>query len=181
MDAGRLIDGTNLTSNSGQFLNIAIRDPIRSQDNFGSYISYHIESNSNITGYIFGDVSVVRRYSDFTWLSTELSNYCPGVILPALPEKQTIGRFTPEFVESRRRALERFLIRIAAHKELNIAPQFIAFLQADDLALKDMKEKYTISVTKMGASALSWLEGRVNKISTGNVCNSTNNYSLNQV
>ena len=38
-------------------------------------------------------------------------------------------RFSSEFVESRRKALERFLLRVAAHKELNTLSVLIVFLQ----------------------------------------------------
>ena len=126
-------------------------------------------TNSNIPGYVYGETNVVRRYSDFTWLSTELSRVCAGVIVPALPEKQTVGRFSTEFVEARRRALERFLLRVAAHQELNTSPVFIAFLQAGEDSLKDAKEASKSVMKKMGASLSSWFEGKVNLITTGKV------------
>ena len=126
-------------------------------------------TNSNIPGYVYGETNVVRRYSDFTWLSTELSRFCAGVIVPALPEKQTVGRFTTEFVESRRGALERFLLRVAAHQELNTSPVFIAFLQAGEDSLKDAKEASKSVMKKMGATLSSWFEGKVNLITTGKV------------
>jgi hypothetical protein len=47
-------------------------------NSFGSYISYHIVTNSNIPGYVYGETNTCRRYSDFTWLSTELSRVCAG-------------------------------------------------------------------------------------------------------
>lgn len=151
------------------YLKISIKDPVRSHESFGSHINYHIDTNSNIPGYIYGDTSVIRRYSDFTWLSSELSRFCVGCIVPALPEKQTVGRFSPEFIESRRRALERFLLYVAAHKELNTSPVFIAFLQADDAALKEAKDISKIETKKMSTTALEWFEGKVNSLSAGKV------------
>ena len=126
-------------------------------------------TSSNIPGYVYGETVVGRRYSDFNWLSTELSRFCAGVIVPALPEKQTVGRFSTEFVEARRRSLERFLLRIAAHQELNTSSIFITFLQATDEALKESKEASKLGIKKMSASLTSWFEGKVNSLSTGKV------------
>lgn len=179
------------------FLNISIRDPIQAQDrsrkslrirlmieilwsskayqliitlnSFGSYINYQIVTDSNIPGYVKGETSIGRRYSDFTWLSAELSRFCAGVIVPALPEKQTVGRFSTEFVEARRRSLERFLLRIAAHQELKTAPVFIVFLQSNEESLKEAKEASKSGIKKISASLTSWFEGKVNSLSTGKV------------
>ena len=151
------------------YLKISIKDPMRSHDGFGAHINYQIDTNSNIPGYIYGDTNVIRRYSDFTWLSTELSRVCAGCIVPALPEKQTVGRFYPEFVESRRRALERFLVNVAAHKELNTSPVFIAFLQADDAALHAAKDYSVIATKKISTKAIAWFEEKVNVMTIGKV------------
>jgi sorting nexin-1/2 len=138
---------------------------------YGSYVNYHIVTASNIPGYAYGETNVGRRYSDFTWLAQELSRFCAGVIVPALPEKQTVGRFSAEFVEARRRSLERFLLHIAAHPELNIAPVFISFLQANEDSLKEAKEASKAGIKKIGASLTSWFEGKVNALSAGKVRN----------
>lgn len=151
-----------------RYLKISVRDPLKSQDAFGAFVAYTIESNSNIPGYVYGEVIVVRRYSDFAWLAAELSRAMPGAIIPALPDKQAVGRFQQEFVETRRRALERFLLRVASHPELNTVPQFVAFLQANDAALKNLRNaSMEKKVTSMGTTAMSWFEGKVNKMATG--------------
>lgn len=41
------------------------------------------------------------RYSDFVWLHGQLELEVPGAIVPPLPEKAVVGRFTPEFIEAR--------------------------------------------------------------------------------
>jgi PX domain len=43
--------------------------------------------------------SVLRRYSDFVWLYDTLCNNNPGVIVPPIPEKNSLGRFQDAFVE----------------------------------------------------------------------------------
>jgi hypothetical protein len=158
-----------MTDAPNHYLKISIKDPRRSHAGFTAHIMYQIDTNSNIPGYIYGDTNVIRRYSDFTWLSTELSRVCAGCIVPALPEKQTVGRLYAKFVESRRRALERFLINVAAHKELNTSAVFIAFLQADDAALQAAKEYSTVAAKKISASAMAWFEGKVNVMTIGKV------------
>lgn len=89
--------------------------------------------------------------------------------MPALPAKQTVGRFSDEFIESRRKALERFLLLVAAHKELNTSLAFVAFLQADRKgfeATKDLSESTTKLLSK---SALAWFDNKVNSLSVGKV------------
>lgn len=71
----------------------------------------------------FGELSVVRRFSDFVWLSEQLAVSCPGAIIPACPDKQSVGRFSPDFIEARRRAMESFLTRVAAHPQLVYSPR----------------------------------------------------------
>lgn len=151
------------------YLHISMKAPVRAHEGFGSHTSYDIDTNSNIPGYKYGDTQVERRYSDFVWLSTELSRVCAGCIVPALPTKQTVGRFSDEFIESRRKALERFLLLIAAHKELNTSIAFVSFLQADHKsfeATKDLSESKTQMLSK---SALAWIDNKVNSLSVAKV------------
>ncbi len=88
----------------------------------------------------------------------------PGVIIPTLPEKQTVGRFSPEFVEARRRALEKFLERISAHSELGFSASYIKFLQANDAQLNEAKEITKSAKTKMSDKAKNWLQGTANSL-----------------
>jgi sorting nexin-1/2 len=108
-----------------------------------------------------GEYNVIRRYSDFVWLVGELASAFPGVIVPALPEKQTVGRFSPEFVEARRRALEKFLKRCAQHRDLHQAPAFKTFLRADDYSFGVAKEAANSTKPKIAERAFGWLSGTV--------------------
>jgi sorting nexin-1/2 len=83
--------------------------------------------------------AVLRRYSDFVWLQERLSKERAGAILPPLPEKQAVSRFSPEFIEERRFQLELFLRRVAVHPELYDSPSFITFLRADDVTFHAAK------------------------------------------
>ena len=83
--------------------------------------------------------AVLRRYSDFLWLYERLHLERAGAIVPPLPEKQPVGRFSPAFVEDRRRQLERFLRRVAVHPELADAKCLETFLRADDVTFQAAK------------------------------------------
>ena len=76
--------------------------------------------------------AVLRRYSDFFWLYERLHTEKAGAIIPPMPEKQPVGRFSVSFVEDRRSKLERFLRRVAVHPELADAACLETFLRADD-------------------------------------------------
>jgi sorting nexin-1/2 len=83
--------------------------------------------------------AVLRRYSDFLWLYDKLHMERAGAIVPPLPEKQPVGRFSPAFVEDRRKALERFLRRVAVHPELADSQCLETFLRADDATFQAAK------------------------------------------
>ena len=82
---------------------------------------------------------VQRRYSDFEWLHAQLSSAFAGVIIPPLPEKSYIGRFSAEFVESRQRGLEKFLARVLNHKLLAKCKDLPTFVLADERNLESAK------------------------------------------
>ncbi|KAJ2791952.1 Vacuolar protein sorting-associated protein vps5, partial [Coemansia guatemalensis] len=82
------------------------------------------------------EMSVRRRYRDFDWLVQELVARHPGIVVPAIPEKQSMGRFGEEFVEGRRAGLESSLARISRHPVLWKDDVFRLFLEADDFATK---------------------------------------------
>jgi sorting nexin-1/2 len=83
--------------------------------------------------------AVLRRYSDFYWLYERLHTERSGAIVPPIPDKQPVGRFSPAFVEDRRQQLERFLRRVAVHPELADAPSLDTFLRADDVSFQVAK------------------------------------------
>jgi sorting nexin-1/2 len=98
--------------------------------------------------------AVLRRYSDFLWLYERLHQERAGAVVPALPEKQPVGRFSPQFIEERRRLLEQFLRRVAVHPELSDAPCLDAFLRADDVTFQAAKAAKN-QVVQLGTSTAS--------------------------
>ena len=71
--------------------------------------------------------------------------------MPPLPEKQAVARFSPEFVEERRAALQRFLRRVVLHPELWDAECLLTFLRADDAGFRHAK---SLAKGEDGATAL---------------------------
>jgi hypothetical protein len=105
------------------------------------------------------------------WLTTELTRNYPGIIIPAIPEKQAVGRVSPEFVETRRRALEKFLHRVAEHQELSASSAFVIFLQADDAKLKQSLESSKAAKAKLSDTAKGWFQSSMNNLTVANkVC-----------
>lgn len=112
-------------------------------DGIHKYTSYRVDVRPPAPG--SGDhvnaaySSVLRRYSDFFWLWERLHHERGGAIIPPIPEKQPVGRFSPAFVEERRMHLERFLRRVSVHPELADALCLDMFLRADDVSFQAAK------------------------------------------
>ncbi|KAL7446230.1 hypothetical protein ACHAXM_010333 [Skeletonema potamos] len=135
---------------------ITVSDPVIHADGMNKYTSYRVDcrppplnNNNNNTSEETEDLflqnnqgqysSVLRRYSDFLWLYERLHKERAGSIVPPLPEKQAVSRFSPEFVEERRVALERFLRRVILHPELMDCMALFTFLRADDVTFQHAK------------------------------------------
>jgi sorting nexin-1/2 len=86
------------------------------------------------------EFAVSRRYRDFLWLYNSLHSNNPGVVVPPPPEKQAVGRFDSNFVESRRSALERMLNKTAAHPILQHDADLKLFLESDSFNM-DVKHR----------------------------------------
>ena len=78
-----------------------------------------------------------------------------------------VGRFSSEFVESRRRALEKYLERISKHSELSTSEHYFTFLQTDDATLAKLKEDFKSSKPALSTTAAKWFESKVHSMSAG--------------
>eukprot|EP00518_Triparma_eleuthera_P005059 CAMPEP_0182465218 /NCGR_PEP_ID=MMETSP1319-20130603/9062_1 /TAXON_ID=172717 /ORGANISM="Bolidomonas pacifica, Strain RCC208" /LENGTH=391 /DNA_ID=CAMNT_0024664911 /DNA_START=24 /DNA_END=1195 /DNA_ORIENTATION=- len=137
---------------------VTVTDPAQQSEGMNKFTSYKVNTvvSSPLPNFPFQTAAVIRRYSDFVWLTTMLHNEYPGAILPPLPEKQAVSRFSPEFVEGRRRMLDRFLQRVTLHPELLNSPSLSTFLSADDTAFsvaKASKSSSSSSSSDGGPSA----------------------------
>jgi sorting nexin-1/2 len=124
-----------LSSNSSEKrgLEISVSDPVKQGEGLNAFVSYKIHTkvwgDAARAQFDFDQFTVVRRFSDFVWLREQLEIQFPGIIIPPLPEKMMLGRFSDEYVDYRRRALEKFLRRIAAHSMLRESGYFKTFLE----------------------------------------------------
>ena len=140
--AGGSVAGAFSCSSTGATgsLNITVCDPKKQGEGMHSFISYMIKTITDMPQFDAPNFTVVRRFSDFVWLHQHLSKDFPGLLIPPVPEKLVMGRFGPEFVESRRRALEKFVNRVGAHPELRVSDKFKTFLESASDGLAVMKE-----------------------------------------
>ncbi|KAG9187821.1 hypothetical protein G6011_05692 [Alternaria panax] len=119
---------------------ISVGDPHKVGDLTSSHTEYSVTTKTTSKGYRNPEFTVSRRYRDFLWLYTQLHNNNPGVIIPPPPEKQAVGRFEADFVESRRSALERMLNKAAAHPVLQHDSDLKLFLESEAFSM-DIKNK----------------------------------------
>ncbi|KAL7526754.1 hypothetical protein ACHAXR_001636, partial [Thalassiosira sp. AJA248-18] len=96
-------------------------------------------SNSKNTLFPYA-TSVNRRYSDFSWLFDHLHKERPGAVVPPLPEKQQVSRFSESFIEDRRFHLEVFLRRVVCNSELKDTECLLVFLGGGDAEFKKAKK-----------------------------------------
>ncbi|KAL5359534.1 sorting nexin 3 [Aspergillus floccosus] len=119
---------------------ITVGDPHKVGDLTSSHIVYQVRTKTTSKAYRQPEFTVSRRYRDFLWLYNSMHNNNPGVVVPPPPEKQAVGRFDTNFVESRRAALERMLNKIAAHPILQHDGDLKIFLESEAFNL-DVKNK----------------------------------------
>lgn len=77
-------------------------------------------------------LTVERRFKHFLWLHEQLHEMYPTCSIPPIPEKQVTGRFEENFIDQRRRLLQRFLTRCCAHPIIGNSSVFRHFLSATD-------------------------------------------------
>ncbi len=95
---------------------------------------YTVRTRTTSPHYRRSDFSVLRRFSDFLWLWDALTTNNPGIIVPPMPDKNALGRFQEQFIETRRAALQRSLSKIASHPVLQLDPDLRLFLESDNFA-----------------------------------------------
>ncbi|KAL0910813.1 hypothetical protein M5K25_018902 [Dendrobium thyrsiflorum] len=133
-------------SPSGQpFLSVSVTDPVKLGNGVQAYISYRVMSKTNMPEYQGQEKIVIRRYSDFVWLRDRLADKFKGIFIPPLPEKSAVEkfRFSAEFIEMRRQALDVFINRVASHTELKQSEDLRIFLQEDEETMERTRSQET--------------------------------------
>ncbi|KAG2200933.1 hypothetical protein INT47_003168 [Mucor saturninus] len=114
-------DRTSTDAKHFIFATDAIVDhPLRIGVGYGSYICY----SCTILSDKGAPITVRKRYSDFVELREELIKQYPTLkrSIPKLPPKKVVGKFTPTFVEQRRRELEYFFKFVVLHPVVGASP-----------------------------------------------------------
>ncbi|KAI5810803.1 vacuolar protein sorting-associated protein-like protein vps5 [Pyronema omphalodes] len=119
---------------------IHVGDPHKVGDLTTAHTVYNVRTKTTSKAFKVPEFSVERRYSDFLWLYKVLNSNNPGVVVPPPPEKQAVGRFDENFVETRRAALERMLNRICQHPILLQDSDLKLFLESEALNV-DIKQR----------------------------------------
>lgn len=122
-------------------LNIKLEDPVTVGEGFKSYTVYKVSTSTCLSIFKSSKFSTMRRFKEFLWIYQTLTISYPGIIVPPIPEKQSIGRFDSNFVENRRVLLERMVQKIAAHPVLHKDKDFINFLQSENLQVDMVMKK----------------------------------------
>jgi sorting nexin-1/2 len=113
-------------------IDITVTDPEKFGEGMNAFITYKVKTTTTLPQFQRPSFIVARRYNDFVWLHDQLREHNKGYLIPPLPEKGIISRFSADFIETRRRDLEKFLNRVAQHRVLHTRPEFILFLEAPD-------------------------------------------------
>ncbi|XP_053558655.1 sorting nexin-30 isoform X2 [Bombina bombina] len=133
---------------------VTVDDPKKHVCTMETYITYRVTTKTSRTEFDLPEYSVRRRYQDFDWLRNKLEETQYTHFIPPLPEKfvvkGVVDRFSEEFVETRRRALDKFLKRIADHPVLSFNEHFNVFLTSKDL--NSHKKQGITLLSKMGES-----------------------------
>ncbi|KAJ5136268.1 hypothetical protein N7448_004822 [Penicillium atrosanguineum] len=115
---------------------ISVGDPHKVGDLTSSHIVYQIRTRHTAC---LSSLSVVDTVISFGF-TTPCTATTPGWLWLPPPEKQAVGRFDTNFVESRRAALERMLNKIAGHPILQHDGDLKIFLESDAFNV-DVKNK----------------------------------------
>ncbi|XP_043960220.1 sorting nexin-7 isoform X1 [Gambusia affinis] len=103
-----------------------------------TFITYRVVTRTTRSEFDSSEYEVRRRYQDFLWLKSRLEENYPTLIIHPLPEKfvmkSMVERFNDDFIETRRKALHRFLNRITEHPILSCSHHFKVFLTEEELA-----------------------------------------------
>ncbi|XP_028290756.1 sorting nexin-7 [Gouania willdenowi] len=103
-----------------------------------TFITYKVVTRTTRSDFDSSEYEVSRRYQDFLWLRSRLEENHPTLIIHPLPEKFVmkgmVERFNESFIETRRKALHRFLNKISEHPVLSHSEHLKVFLTAEELA-----------------------------------------------
>ncbi|XP_042320633.1 sorting nexin-7 isoform X1 [Sceloporus undulatus] len=133
---------------------ITVDDPESHITTIETFITYRVVTKTTRGEFDSSEYEVRRRYQDFLWLKGRLEEAHPTLIIPPLPEKfimkGVVERFNDKFIETRKKALHKFLNRIADHPTLTFNEDFKIFLTAQAWELSSHKKQGPGLFSRMG-------------------------------
>ncbi|XP_008107434.2 sorting nexin-7 isoform X3 [Anolis carolinensis] len=133
---------------------ITVDDPESHVTAIETFITYRVVTKTTRGEFDSSEYEVRRRYQDFLWLKGRLEEAHPTLIIPPLPEKfimkGVVERFNDKFIETRKKALHKFLNRIADHPTLTFNEDFKIFLTAQAWELSSHKKQGPGLFSRMG-------------------------------
>lgn len=122
---------------SAKDLFISVDNPESHVTAIETFITYRVVTRTTRSDFDSSEFEVRRRYQDFLWLRGRLEENHPTLIVHPLPEKfvmkSMVERFNDDFIETRRKALHRFLNKMSEHPILSFSQHLKVFLTAQEL------------------------------------------------
>ncbi|XP_046879564.1 sorting nexin-7 isoform X1 [Hypomesus transpacificus] len=119
-----------------------------------TFITYRVLTKTTRSEFDSSEYEVRRRYQDFLWLKSKLEETHPTLIVHPLPEKFVmkgmVERFNNDFIDTRRKALHKFLNRVSDHPILSCSDDFKVFLTAQAWELTSHKKQGPGFLSRMG-------------------------------
>ncbi|KAI5106249.1 sorting nexin-7 isoform X1 [Silurus meridionalis] len=148
----RFDDEDDVAGNKDIF--ITVDNPESHVTTIETFITYRVLTKTTRSDFDSSEYEVRRRYQDFFWLKSKLEEAHPTLIVHPLPEKFVmkgmVERFTNDFIKTRKKALHRFLNRIADHPILSSSEDFKIFLTAQAWELASHKKQGPGFLSKIG-------------------------------
>lgn len=157
-----VINGDKITLSpiSFQKFSVTVSNPEKIDGGFFSkaYVIYLVTTKEL-------NFSVKRRYSDFEWLREIFSEQFPNLIIPPIPLKNFSDRFNEEFIEKRKRYLQKFIHSIDNNPVLantSIYYDFISCKSEDEFNTK--KKHHSKSKAPSKLQDVKTIDGSVSQI-----------------
>uniref|UniRef100_A0A3Q3WF61 PX domain-containing protein n=1 Tax=Mola mola TaxID=94237 RepID=A0A3Q3WF61_MOLML len=116
---------------------VSVDNPESHVTTIETFITYRVVTKTTRSEFDSSEYEVRRRYQEFLWLRSRLEESHPTLIVNPLPEKFVmkglVERFSEDFIETRRKALDRFLNKISVHPILSYSEHVKVFLTAQEL------------------------------------------------
>lgn len=148
-----------LSTSFNEDLYITVSDPDKHVQAFETFVVYKVITKTTRSTFDSSEFVVSRRFQDFIWLKEMFENDYPTFIIPPLPSKfivkGLIDKFTPEFIEKRCLALNKFLQRVSNHPIISYSDHLKTFLISENFSSQN-KQGIVSRVT----NSLKW--NRVN-------------------